>query len=273
MLLICDVVLYFVLFAICGWICESIFCSVLERKPVNRGFLNGPVCPVYGFGGLIVIYLLGPLRENLVSLFFFGALACTLLEYATSWLLEKLFHAKWWDYSANRFNINGRVCLSFSLLFGGLSVVAVNLLYPPFVALMERTPAAWKPWLAGGCVAVLAADCVSVILAMNQLNGKLEEIKVAMEDLMHSLENLQGGRYNLSERIAMYREEKAAEYDALRQTIQGRLSRLENLVDRRQKLQHRRLLRAFPNMRSMRNQESFARLKEAVDEFRRNRKR
>ncbi|MFV0401842.1 MAG: putative ABC transporter permease [Oscillospiraceae bacterium] len=79
-----ELVIYFVLFSFCGWVCESIFCSINEKKVVNRGFLNGPVCPVYGFGGLIVVYVLAPFQHHIALLFLFGMIATTILEYITS---------------------------------------------------------------------------------------------------------------------------------------------------------------------------------------------
>ncbi|HBB29668.1 MAG TPA: hypothetical protein DC000_10580, partial [Clostridiales bacterium] len=103
--------IYFIMYSVIGWICEVIFCSIPEKKFINRGFLNGPLCPIYGFGALIVIFFLTPFKDSIFLVFIFGLIVTSTLEYFTSYAMEKLFHSKWWDYSNNRFNINGRVCL------------------------------------------------------------------------------------------------------------------------------------------------------------------
>ncbi|HHY52695.1 MAG TPA: putative ABC transporter permease, partial [Clostridiales bacterium] len=100
--------LWFVFYSILGWVYETILCSTLEKRFINRGFLNGPYCPIYGFGALIVIVTLRSV-ENVVLLFLMAAVLTSTLEYITSWGMEKLFHARWWDYSHKKWNINGRV--------------------------------------------------------------------------------------------------------------------------------------------------------------------
>ena len=107
---------------------------------LTGAFLNGPFCPVYGVGALLVIFLLRPFTQNLLVLFVFGVLVTSVLEYITGFLLEKLFHTTWWDYSKRKFNIKGRVCLRNSLLFGVLSVLLLHFINP-FVEKLE----AWIP--------------------------------------------------------------------------------------------------------------------------------
>lgn len=103
-------ILYFFIYSFLGWTVESIGCSIASKRTINRGFLNGPICPVYGFGAVIVISLLGRFN-NVVIVFLLGMILTTILEYFTGFILETLFHAKWWDYSDRKFNIKGRVCL------------------------------------------------------------------------------------------------------------------------------------------------------------------
>ena len=91
--------LAFLVYSFLGWVCETVYCSIGQRKFVNRGFLNGPLCPVYGFGAVAVLLFLRPLRENLLLLFFGGMILTSVIEYITGFALEKLFAAKWWDYS------------------------------------------------------------------------------------------------------------------------------------------------------------------------------
>ena len=134
------VFLLFLLYSVIGWACETVWCSVGSRKFVNRGFLNGPLCPIYGFGALAVLYLLRPFTENLFTVFLAGIVMTSFLEYVTGYLLERLFHLKLWDYS-NRFcNINGRVCLRNSLLFGMMSVLLVWFIHPFLEGMLLKIP-------------------------------------------------------------------------------------------------------------------------------------
>ena len=97
----------FFVYAFMGWCAEVAFAGLRYGRFVNRGFLNGPICPIYGFGLVGVIYLLIDLKDNLFILFLGSVIVTTVIEHITGWVLEKLFHAKWWDYTNNRFNIHG----------------------------------------------------------------------------------------------------------------------------------------------------------------------
>jgi len=112
------IILLFFLYSFIGWLWETIYCSLKAKHFVYRGFLIGPITPIYGFGILGVVYLLRPLHEQVIPLFFAAALLVTVLEYVTSYLLERFFHASWWDYKEVPLNINGRVALPISLFLG-----------------------------------------------------------------------------------------------------------------------------------------------------------
>ncbi|WP_179394079.1 putative ABC transporter permease [Lacticaseibacillus absianus] len=126
-------VLYFFAYGFVGWLWESAYVSVQKRRWVNSGFLTGPVIPVYGFSMTAVLTLLAPWRDNLLALYLGSALVITVIEYVTSWLMERLFHARWWDYSNVPLNLNGRVALPISA-FWGLGVVALIKWLHPLVA-------------------------------------------------------------------------------------------------------------------------------------------
>ena len=102
--------LYFIIYSFLGWAIESAYVSVLQRRLINRGFLNGPLCPIYGTGAMLITIILGRFTD-VPTVFVFGIAITTVLEYIVGFLLEKLFSARWWDYSSHRFNINGRVSL------------------------------------------------------------------------------------------------------------------------------------------------------------------
>ncbi len=122
--------LLFVFYSILGWFMEVASTLIKSRKMINRGFLIGPYCPIYGWGALLITMLLQKYKNDVVALFTLGMMLCAILEYTTSYLLEKVFKARWWDYSDDRFNINGRVSFNTMIPFGLLSVVLVCFLTP-----------------------------------------------------------------------------------------------------------------------------------------------
>lgn len=130
-----EYVLYFTIYAVIGYILEVVGCSISQKRVVNRGFLFGPVIPIYGFGALLILFannfFNGDSTTDLLAIFIISLLTCSVLEYFTSFALEKLFHVRWWDYSeTNKFNLNGRICLKNSLLFGISGVIIMLYLHP-----------------------------------------------------------------------------------------------------------------------------------------------
>lgn len=122
--------LYFVIIAICGWIMEITLQLFEKHKFADRGFLIGPYCPIYGVGALFITFWLTGLKEHPVALFCVAIIICGILEYLTSYVMEKLFHARWWDYSNNKYNINGRICLETIIPFGILGMVLIYIVNP-----------------------------------------------------------------------------------------------------------------------------------------------
>ena len=130
--------LIFILFSFIGWISEVIYVGVTSaHKFVNRGFLHGPLCPVYGFGGVVILMLPPSLYATWIPLFFASMILCTIVEYFVSWLMEKLFHTRWWDYSHYKIQLNGRICLLNSILFGFLGGVVIHFVYPLMIDLLN----------------------------------------------------------------------------------------------------------------------------------------
>ena len=124
------ILLFFIIYSIAGWILESLFRSYCEKRWVNTGFLYGPFCPIYGCGTLIILIFLYGLKDNIFLLFLSGVLILTAWEYLVGLYLEKVFHKKYWDYSNEKFQINGRICLSNSFYWGLLSVLFVKIIHP-----------------------------------------------------------------------------------------------------------------------------------------------
>lgn len=137
-------ILYFFFYSFIGWIVESTYCSFGEKKLINRGFLTGPIIPIYGAGTMTMAICLTPIKNlhlgftagdyfiNLtpVLVFFAGIIVCDIVEFFTSYVMEKLFHARWWDYSKKKFNIQGRICLQHSMYWGVGSVIFLYFIHP-----------------------------------------------------------------------------------------------------------------------------------------------
>lgn len=120
----------FFIFSFIGWIIEVVWNLLTDKKLVNRGFLIGPYCPIYGVGCLLLIFLLDRFKSEPIILFFMSIIVCSILEYSTSYIMEKLFRARWWDYSEYPLNLNGRICAATMIPFGVLGVLVVYYLNP-----------------------------------------------------------------------------------------------------------------------------------------------
>lgn len=129
---ILNLFLYFIIYSIIGWILELAWKSIIEEKRFvkDTGFLNGPWCPIYGVGALMIIFLLKDYQSDTFGLFIVSMLLCVVLEYTTSYVMEKLFGQRWWDYSNYKYNLNGRICLLNTLAFGAAAVVLINQIHP-----------------------------------------------------------------------------------------------------------------------------------------------
>ena len=130
--------IYFIIYSFMGWIMEVFFCFYKEHKFVNRGFLIGPVCPIYGWGVLLIVFLIDGNKSDIFAVFLKSIFICSTLEYATSFIMEKLFKARWWDYSERRFNINGRICLETMIPFGLLGSAVILYVHPFFVNIVSK---------------------------------------------------------------------------------------------------------------------------------------
>ena len=125
-------IFYFFIYSFMGWFLEVSCKFIEEKKFVNRGFLLGPICPIYGYSMVLLVLLIGTGDKDILSIFLKSILVCASIEYITSFLMEKIFKARWWDYSTKRFNINGRICLETMLPFGIMGTLALYFLQPMF---------------------------------------------------------------------------------------------------------------------------------------------
>ncbi len=177
------VFLYFIIYSILGWICEVVYCYIPSKKFTNRGFLDGPYCPIYGFGALIVAYFLIPVRHNIGLVFILGMVLASVLEYITSYVMEKLFNTRWWDYSNHKLNINGRVCLLNSFLFGILSIITMYLIHPFVIDLITKIPVDIVPIISTVVLVLFTVDCIKTVMELINLKQRLLKLHQLKEEL------------------------------------------------------------------------------------------
>lgn len=134
---------FFITYCLIGWLGESIYVSFEHKKIVNRGFLHGPFLPIYGFGAVIILISTIPVRNNYLLIFLFGMTGATLLEYATGYIMEKIFQVKYWDYSYEPLNLNGYICLGCSIAWGACSLLLTGILHHPVEKVIFSMPKVW----------------------------------------------------------------------------------------------------------------------------------
>lgn len=181
-----ELVWIFIIYAFIGWCTEVSYATLDTGKFVNRGFLNGPYCPIYGCGVVIVVTILTPLKENLLILFVGSFVLTSVLEYITGFILEKAFHNKWWDYSDKPFNIKGYVCLKFSVYWGLACTFIMDVIHPMIYAAITWIPHVVGIILLSILMCVFTVDCVLTVMTILKFNKRLK----IMDELASSIHKL-----------------------------------------------------------------------------------
>ena len=244
--------LYFFVYGFLGWCTEVAFAGFKERHFVNRGFLNGPICPIYGAGVSLVILFLTPLQDHLLLLYIASVLLVTLLEGLTGWAMDKIFHNKWWDYSNMPFNIGGYVCLLFSLIWGVACVAIMEFIHPLIHKLLTFLPRPLGIGLIVIFTIILFADLYVTASEIFKFNRKLEAMeKIAQE--LHEISDQIGSDIYEKTVLAMktasdikekhretLEELKERQQQALDELKEKQLQALDELKEKNELLQERR---------------------------------
>lgn len=286
-----DVVWIFIIYAFIGW-CSEVAYAALERGIfVNRGFLNGPYCPIYGVGVLIVVVVLTPLKGNLLLLYAGSFLLTSVLEFITGYVMEKAFHNKWWDYSDKPFNIMGYVCLKFSILWGFACSFIMLVIHPIIFGFIRMIP-----HIVGVVLIVIIMVCFAVDLfvtvstiikfnkrlkLMNEIAAKLKVVSNEIgenvyENVMNALEKkeefkdthtelldeLEEKKENISNTLQETKEKlsEAAEKAKLKKEQEELLNKYRQLYEKKNLISSR-LMKAFPDMKSKDHNEILQKLK------------
>jgi len=216
-MLVCQIFVWFIVYSVVGWIWESTYCTIVERKWQNRGFLYGPACPIYGTGIVGIMLLWHHTLEQGTTLawwqvFLAMAVGSAILEYVTHWALEKLFHAYWWDYSNMPLNLNGRICLPATIFFGLGGLLVVYVLYQPTVDIIASADPLLTEALSLVLMAIMAADAAITASSLASIAHAASAINQGVNDHMDRLvlETQERGaqaRRELSERREAFKEE------------------------------------------------------------------
>ncbi len=171
-------IILFFIYSVLGWITESIYSSILEKKIVDRGFLIGPYCPIYGFGAVIGIIYLTQYKDNPLTIFFLGVIIASITEYLTSYIMEKLFKVRWWDYSNQKFNLNGRICGKNATLFGICSLVVIYLTQPPIESFLSNLNNKTLLTLSIIVLIIFITDTILSYNILQKLKNNLSKIEI-----------------------------------------------------------------------------------------------
>ena len=226
--------LFFFLYCFLGWVWESCYVSAKRRQWVNRGFLHGPMLPIYGTGAVIILLATIPVRDSLWLIFLLGMLAATALEYVTGAAMEALFKVRYWDYSGKPFNLNGHICLTCSLAWGAFSILLVRFLHPPVEELVLRLPAFLVDPLAFLLTVVFTVDAVRSFQAAMDLREVLTRLTEENEDLRRLAKRVEVISAFAEEDLRRFRERTEVE----------RLLRQERWEDTLQQLRDARVKRS-----------------------------
>lgn len=192
----------FFIYSFLGWVMESIFRSIMEKKIINTGFLKGPICPIYGFGAIIMITILSKISNNIILLFVSSVVVLTFWEYIVGALLEKIFHTKYWDYSDHKINFKGRICLSNSIYWGILGVIFVKYIHPFMQDIVEKINIDLLYFVVGILSLVFVVDVITSIVKVKGIKSTLERIEELNNEIKEKLKEISKEKYkNAAEKL------------------------------------------------------------------------
>ena len=255
----------FIFWAFIGWGIEVCWMTLETGEYQNRGFLNMPICPIYGFGVIMVTVFFRPVSHTVLPLFIVTSILCTTFELLVGLGMEKLFSARWWDYSHERYNYKGYICLKISILWGMGCVIVIRLVQPMVEKFIDLMPVRLGLALIVLWSVLIVIDLISSICAVNKLNNRLRQLdeisKIMLLSAVKIGENLSQETLDVKGKYDRFIEAKDAKTLALKQRYEKIVSaadfkvsewkdKYEGLADMRDRSVER-LLKAFPHMRSI----------------------
>ena len=268
---------YFLIYSFGGWVVEVIFHAVALGKVVNRGFLNGPVCPVYGFGVLAVFAMINTLQSSGYQMsdgmiFLFGIILATIVELIAGWLLDVCFHARWWDYSDKPLNFHGYICLEFSIIWG-LAIVFVVKVFQKYVEnhTLPHADSTFGWILLAILYCVYLADFIVTVAVIRGLNKKLTRLNKIRSDMRSVSDKISDtvanttidtaqvidegkvqtalAKAELRETAEMKKEQSIEKLRKKRTELQREFDELSNSITNHTIVGQGRIIKAFPEMK------------------------
>ena len=216
----------FLIYSFIGWCAEVSAHAVTKGKFINRGFLNGPYCPIYGFGMVIVTMCLTPIEKNWLLLFLGSVILTTILELVTAFIMEKFFHTRWWDYSNQKFNLDGYICLKYSLVWGLACVIVMKFINPGVIYLVGLIPVTAGEIIMGIFILGMLADLTTMIISISNINKRMKHA-AQLREAIHATSDKIGGK--------------------IADEVLDIQSRVDRLPDKKSAVQ-RRLEKAYPSL-------------------------
>lgn len=248
---ILDIILMFFVYGFLGWCMEVAYCGVTVGKFSNRGFLNGPICPIYGVGGMLVIVSLLPVKEHILLLYIMSVIITTGLELITGLALERLYHIRWWDYSDVPFNFKGFICLKFSLVWGFVCIGVMYGINPIIIGIVTGLHTPVKIIFASVFSVALITDIIVTVVTVKKLKIRL----VAMRELAERIHDISD---DIGEHIFNAAENAVKKYDEisesenvqeLKDKCEELKAKYDELLKEKSVLQNR-MIKAFPTMKA-----------------------
>lgn len=285
---------FFLLYCVLGWCFESTYVSIMQHRLVNRGFLHGPYLPIYGSGAIMMLFVTIPVRESLILSFLAGLVGATALEYITGVAMEALFKVRYWDYSNQRFNFQGHICLSSSIAWGGFTLLLTRVIHKPIERMMLWIPERLLSVLVMGVGTVFLVDLtLSVRAAVNlrEILVKLETAKKELELMQKRLDVILAFSEDYAEKKRRERQERKEDLiagieerfasvknfssaDSVKKEIEELREKFIVLRTRREeygnerKHAFRRIIRKYPRIRSAHFEDALEQLKTLIREKR-----
>lgn len=270
---------YFIIYSFIGWCLETVYATINKKEFVNRGFLHGPFCPIYGFGTLSIIVLLKPIETNYIFLFLGSIFLTSTIEYITGYILETSFNSTWWDYSNEPYNLHGRICLSFSVIWGFVSIFILKVVHPYIVYIVNLIPTSPGIILFYITLLYFFIDLIITVITIFKLRSLLKQLNTAYSELTDKLSEFKlnlGNTKDISElkiRLEQLIESAEMKMSKKKSEIENIIKELKMKYDSlviKKSPNYSRLIKAFPNL-SFKGLDSI--LKDVKNKIHKNKKR
>lgn len=252
---------YFLIYSFLGWLLEVCYAALNTKQFINRGFLNGPYCPIYGVGVMTIMYFVYPFKKNLIFLFILSIVLTSLIELITGFILEKAFHYRWWDYSNVPFNLGGYICLKFSIIWGLACVFVTEIIHPVVNDIINWTPRTIGEIVITIFLILITVDFIVTVKTVLKLNARMKRLQLIADDI-HKFSDKIGSKVTTDFLTIHDKAEKLKEVklkEVREKIFSERISWLE-----------RRIITSFPDMKSTRYSNIFKDIRNKV--FDRNKK-